>query len=307
MKTKTKTATSKPTTITAKSNNNDYHKKPAPIIASHPNVQVPKRLSEHDKEDQILRCASRVAPHPVAVDTLLKSLQQLRKNPNEPKFKSIDTSSPAFQRTLNAPGVLDFLKAMNYHVSYSNLNVLQLALVDPATLYLGISALEQIQNTNQEYKDKKASLEFDKELQTVLELGDSDMQEAIQRSEFLSKCPSEPTRGGGLITVELGSSETKLSRKFDGDDTLQDVIHWLGSHGSVIPQKLLQNDWYLQDRNHSNTPPYNVQELQHKTLQYLGCWPSGRLAIVPLVQHQGDRMPSSSRGLGAAPMDHMHL
>ena len=275
-------------------------------VPSHPKVQVPKRLSEHDKEDQILRCAKRVAPHPQAVDTLLKSLQQLQKNPKNPTFQSIDTSSAAFHRTLSAPGVLDFLKAMNYYPSPISPKALELVMVDPATLYLGVSALEQIQQTSQEYKQNKAILVFDKEIKQELELGDSDMQESIQRSEFLSKCPSEPTHGGGLIQVQCG--DTKLSRKFDGDDTLLDIIHWLGSHGSAIPKKLFEGQWFLQDKNHSNAPPYNVTDLQHKTLQYIGCWPSGRLAIVPFKKTIGDddRMPSSSRGLGAAPMGALH-
>jgi hypothetical protein len=281
--------------------------KTAPL-ASHPNVKVPKRLSQHDKEDQILRCANRIAPHPMAVDTLLKSLTQLQKHPSDPKYKTIDTSSSGFQRSLNAPGVLDYFKAMNYHVSYRNPLVLELAMLDPATLYLGISALEQVQQTNLEYREAKDKIAFDKEIHAILALADSDMQEAVKRSEYMSKCPSEPTMGGGYMTVELGSATTKkISRKFDGDDTLEDVLNWLGGHGSVLPQKLLAQEWFLVDRNHSNSIAYNVPELQRKTLQYIGCWPSGRLAIVPMAPQSNERMPSSSRGLGAAPMEHLKL
>jgi hypothetical protein len=288
---------------------------------------VPKRISQHDKESQIMRLSQRIAPHPLAVDTLLKSLKQLQQHPNDSKYKTIDTSSPGFQKSLNVPGVLDYFKAMNYVPSYNQTNVLHLNMLDPATLYLGISALEQVQQTSQDYMTQKAAMAFDKELEQILSLADQDMTEAIKRSEFLSKCPSEPTTGGSWMTVELGlgslstnnnnqnNKKLTIKRKFDSDDTLEDVLHWLGGHGSTIPQKLITNEWHLVNRNHANSPPYqNIAQLQTKTLQYIGCFPSGRLAIVPATivtaqtnTSQQQRMPSQSRGLGAAPMEVLKL
>jgi hypothetical protein len=249
------------------------------------------------------------------VDTLLKSLKQLQQHPNDSKFQTIDTSSAGFQKSsLNdVPGVLDYFKAMNYVPSYNNPKVLQFGMLDPATLYLGISALEQVQQTSKDYMTKKASMAFDEELEQILSLADRDMTEAIKRSEFLSKCPSEPTTGGSWMTVELGSTNTKktIKRKFDSDDTLEDVLHWLGGHGSTIPEKLVSNEWHLVNRNHANSPPYHVSDLQSKTLQYIGCFPSGRLAIVPATvtaqNTSQQRMPSQSRGLGAAPMEALKL
>lgn len=275
-------------------------------IQSHPNVKVPKRLSQHDTENVILRCANRVAPNAQAVDTLLKSLKQLQINPTNFRYRTIDTSTPGFKRSLDAPGAVDFLKAMGYHNINNNKNVLELSFVDPATLYLGISALEQVQLTSADYQKSRTEILFDKEIQTVLNLADQDMEEALKRSHFISKLPSEPTMGGGIITVELGSNK-KIQRKFDGDDCLQDIINWLGASGSVISEKLEQKTWFLVDRHHSNSIAYNIQELKGKTLQYIGCWPSARLAVVPIPPVSSDRMPSSSRGLGAAPMDALKL
>lgn len=300
-------------------------------IASHPKVQVPKRLSQHDKEDVILRCAARIAPHPVAVDTLIKSLRTIQANPHEKRYQTVDTTTAAFQRSLNAPGVLDFLRAMNFFPTpggngSNGAKVLQLAHLDRATFYLGLSALEQVQQTNEEYAYNKAMLLFDRELERQLALADTDMEEALKRSEYMRRCPSEPTGVASQIVVELGtigsggggtSSRKVVSRKFEGDDTLADVVHWLGSHASVIPEKLLlfgQDDvadsdrWYLVDRNHSESAPYNVPDLMNTTLQYIGCWPSGRLAVVPVLKEStvgGRRKAPSSRGLGAGPvMDH---
>mmetsp|Transcript_24663 Transcript_24663/g.58544 ORF Transcript_24663/g.58544 Transcript_24663/m.58544 type:complete len:468 (-) Transcript_24663:429-1832(-) len=300
------------------SSNNSNKKKnggKAPI-ASHPQVQVPKRLSQHDKEDVILRLSARLAPSPNAVDTLLRSLKTIQSDPSNQKYQVVDTTTPGFQRSLTATGVLDFFKAMNFHPDPSNPKILRLAFLDAATFYLGISALEQVQLTSKTYAYNKTMLQFDNEISNQLGLADLDTNEAIKRSTYMSKCPSEPlSAGGSQVTVELGST-TKISRKFDGDDTLGDVINWLGGHASIIPGKLLMpssnegGGWYLIDRNHAHEHPYNVLELTDKTLQYVGCWPSGRLAVVPMLKNEGDdvalRIPSS-RGLAAGPADHLKI
>jgi hypothetical protein len=282
--------------------------KSAAAIASHPKVQVPKRLSQHDKEDVILRCASRISFHPMAVDTLLRSLKTIQANPHNLKYQTIDTTTAGFQRSLNKPGVLDFLKAMNFY-TIQNGGVLKLSVLDPVTFYLGISALEQVQETSSDYANNKAILNFEKEIEQALALQDD--KEANQRAEFMSKCPSESFSVGSQVTIELGSTN-KISRKFDADDTLRDVLNWLGGHTTLIPHKLLETkEWHLVDRNHPDAIPYDGLEengVLDKTLQYLGCWPSGRLAIVPTLPYKGKTtitgIASSSRGLGAGPADH---
>lgn len=292
-----------PKTPTANSDGNGNAKAKV-AIQSHPNVKVPKHLSQHDIQDKIIRCSQRVAPYAMAVDTLLKSLRQLQQNPTNPKYLTIDTSTDAFKRSLDVPGALDFLRSMGYRFSYARREVLELSgsLLDPVVLHVGISALEEIQRDSKEYQKSKVELVFDKEITQVLSLGDQDMQEALARSQFLSKTPSEPAIGGGIINVQLGST-TKIQRKFDGDDCLQDILNWLGAHGSVIPVKLEQKEWFLVNRNHSVAIPYNVLDLKEKTLQYIGCWPSARLAIIPFPPEPSDGAVTSSRGLGAAPMD----
>lgn len=279
------------------------------LAKHHPNVQVPKRLSQHDKEDQILRCADRIAPHPRAVDTLLKSLKRLQENPTDSRLRSIDTTTLGFQKSLQAPGVLDYLKAMNYHPSYSNRNILELSMYDAATLYLGISALEQIRLTSKEYQHNKQRMLFDEEIQKLLHQADTDTEEAIRRANYMSKCPSEPTNGGGLLQIELGSQ--KVSRKFEGDDTLQDILSFLGGHASSIPDKLRNGEWFLVDQNLADSPPYNIASLESKTIQYIGMWPSARLAVVPfdpsssLSSKSRSSSPTNSRALGAAPIDYL--
>jgi hypothetical protein len=76
-------------------------------------------------------------------------------------------------------------------------------------------------------------------------------------------------------------------------------------------------EWYLVDLHRSPPLPYaNLESLAPKTLQYLGCWPSGKLAIQPRIvalahnnRNNNNTTTSSaggsSRGLGAAATEHL--
>lgn len=283
---------------------------PAPSSVSHPHVKVPKKLQQHATQTVILRCAQRIAPHATAVDTLLQALQQLRLDPSNPKFKTMDTSSKAFQSKLQVPGVVDFLQAMGYHPaptsSANHHHKLELLYVDLTTLYLGISALEQVQAESSEYKESKTLLDFEAEIQALLNENNPTAEELQQRQVHRKKLPMEPKGGAGSLTMEVGQHH-KWQRKFDGDDTLEDVLNFLASHATALPQKLQSQEWYLVNLNYAPPIAYDVQALHTKTLQYMGCWPSGRLAIVPTKPPDAPTTHTSSRGLGGAPVSLLKL
>jgi len=274
------------------------------LANTHPKVQMPKRLSQHDKADIIMRCANRVAPHSLSVDTLLRSLKTVQDNPSNRKYHTVDSGSAMFQRSLSAPGVLDFLLAANFHPNYNNHKILTLSHFDAAAFYLGISALEQIQQDSTDYKKDKALRVFQKDLASALSEQSAAAEELSARTKFLSMLPSEPTRGGSQITIEYGvalnsTANTgteatttplkKITRGFDHDDTLDDVIHWLGGQATGILEKLENGEWKLVDRNRQGLEEdyhfymLDLNELRDQTLQRVGCWPSGRLAIVPAL------------------------
>jgi len=272
------------------------------LANTHPKVQMPKRISQHDQEDIIMRCANRVAPYSLSVDTLLRSLKTIQVNPSNRKYHTVDTSSAMFQRSLSAPGVLDFLKAVNFHPNYNNRKVLTLSHFDGAAFYLGISSLEQIQQNSTDYRKDKALRGFQKDVASFLSEKNATEEELSARTKLLSKLPSEPSRGGSQITVEYGvvlntaanaeaatTPLTKISRGFDHDDTLVDVLHWLGGQATGILAKLETGDWSLVDRNRQGPEDdyhfhkLDLRELRDQTLQRVGCWPSGRLAIVPAL------------------------
>jgi PUB domain len=262
----------------------------SPIHEHHPNVKIPSKLEDKSKEEQILRNVNRVKGYPTAVDTLYKALTALRTDPNNQKFRRIDKSNPGYQRSLaSAPGAEALLLVMNF-TQIGNTLVLERSRVDPALLFLGISALEDAQKSS-EYQDAKRQIQF----------------EALMRANFISKCPSEPPGGRGAL-VQVGFGDETIKRRFDGDDVLQDVVNWLGGHGSAIPDKLLTREWCLVDKNRFPISPIDIKVNLDKTLQYVGFWPSGKLEIRPSPMSWLDGTGNttflgSSRGLGAAPSD----
>jgi len=185
--------------------------------------------------------------------------------------------------------------------------------VDYALLYLATSALEQIKNDSVEYRDAKRLRQFREEVQRIQTgrdiSGHNEVEEAVKRAAFISKCPTEPSAGAGaLLQLALGD-DVKMQRRFDGDDVLRDVVHWIaGGCGSVIPDKLMSREWCLVDLNRYPIVPIDIKANIDRTLQFLGCWPSGKLEVRPSsdewregeVPGGGEKM-GSSRGLGAAP------
>lgn len=185
--------------------------------------------------------------------------------------------------------------------------------LDHALLFLAISALEKVREESVEYKEEKRNMAFRKEVKRiqsgvdVMSSKEVD-EEAVKRAAYISKCPTEPA-SGGLLHLTLG--EETLRRRFDGDDVLRDVVNWLGGCASVIPNKLTSREWCLVDLNRWPIAPIDVESNMDRTLQFIGCWPSGKLEVRPSTEEWktrtgdgldcvGEKM-GSSRGLGAAP------
>jgi hypothetical protein len=275
-------------------------------LKDHPNVKMPTQMKDKSKEEQILRCAKRLSTHPFAVDTLLRAFTFIRQNPDDSKYRKIDRSSFGFQSTLEGkPGAMDLIHAMNFVAKSNTMDlVLERNRVDMALLYLGISALEKIR-TSSEYKSSKLSITFERELKKI-QNGEnmSEEEELLKRAQFVQKLPSEPEAGAGaLVQVSLG--DDKIMRRFDGDDILRDVINFIGGHGSVIPEKITSREWCLVDLNQYPVVPIDTEISIGKTLQFIGCWPSGKLALQPSTVEWKERKEisekvGSSRGLGAA-------
>lgn len=248
------------------------------LSLTHPTLKIPQNLQDKSKLEVIQRSTKRLAPHAHAVDTLLKALLHIKKEPMNPKYKKINKTSTGYKSSLqNVPGVLDFLKSMNFDESYGTSELI-LHQVDQALLYLGISSLEKVRES-EEYLSNKRYIQFLKEIQNVIDGANvPEEEEVVKRAGFLSKCPAEPSSGSGaLLQVKVGNE--KISRRFDGDDVLFDVINWIGGHGSVIPGMILSQKWSLVDLNQYPNTDIDVKFNLDKTLQSIGCWPSGKFEI----------------------------
>ena len=139
---------------------------------------------------------------------------------------------------------------------------------------------------------------------------------------------AEADRAAIVFPVRLGDeSETRIeggavSRRFDGDDTLDDVLHWLGGcYGDEVLDKLrgAERVWCLCDLNRYPLLPLDVEKHRGKTLQYLGLFPSGKLGVRLSDDGWRDRkegalgggggladVAGSARGLGAASRSMVH-
>jgi hypothetical protein len=292
---------------------------------THPNVKLPEKLSDKSKEEQIMRCAHRVKPHVMAVDTLLRVLTSVRNSPDVIMFRTIDRNNANYiEHVRDKPGAEDLLLAMNYQrVHGKNELRLERNLVDPTLLYLGISALEQMRES-EEYVEAKKWRAFHGEMKRVARGSGHDVANGMTAEEtevrlgFLSRCPKEPPEGrGAIMNVYLGEEKEKIDgghvyRRFDGDDTLQDVLYWLGGcYGLELIDKLRSREWCLCDLNRYPVAPLDVEKHENKTLQFLGLFPSGKLGVrlSEDAWKDGDGLDTihgSARGLGAASRSMLH-
>ena len=282
-------------------------------LSHHPNVKIPTHMQDKSKEEQILRCADRLKPHPSAVDTLLMALTAVRDDPSSDRYRKVNKGTVGYQRTLkDKPGAEDMFLAMSFKRRGGSELVLERSMVDPALLYLGISALEGARASD-EYKKNKRKEQFVKEVKSIQLSANESGAEALRRAEKISQCPSEPQVGKGAL-VQVTIADDTIRRRFDGDDVLRDVLNWIGGHGSAIPDMILSREWCLLDLNRYPIVPLDTEKNYEKTLQFLGCWPSGKLEILPSTDDWRSGNGSmrtgvvvgSSRGLGAAPSSELH-
>lgn len=262
-----------------------------------PNQKLPPKLTDKSKEEQISRCVSRLQTYPRAVDTLLIALTAIRDDPGNQKYRSIDTTTPGYKETLlNVPGAQDLLLCCRFQKQgqYLKLDRFQ---IDLALLWLAVSSLQNA-TSSQEYISGKQLINFHKTLQQMLEYN------VYNPSIDTSKLSSEPdtTQNSSLIHLQFTDTITH-KRRFHPDDTLQDIITWIGTLASQVPNKIKSDEWVLVDKAFS--PPRAIPTntaMFRKTLQTLGWWPSCKLQILmkDMVVEDTNLHFGNERGLGVA-------
>jgi hypothetical protein len=261
----------------------------------HPDVKLVPKLQDKTIEEQVLRTVDRMKNYPAAVDTLYRAISMIYNNPNDNmKYRRIDTSTPGYQRSVaGVPGTQDFLRVMKFHNErYDNTSpilILSEPMYDPGLIYLGLSALEQIKLTPEYIVSKKQHV-FIKDVTSLIDESTLTAEEIQQRNQYQLKCPKEPAEGrGALLQIHITDTYT-IRRRFDSDDTILDVLHWIASTvGTTMFNRIVNNTYCLIDMNHTQRIPIIVTgPAIHYTLQYVGCWPSGRIQLQPSSLFEAD-------------------
>ena len=253
----------------------------ARLKKDHPHVKVPKAMEKKPIDEQIKRCSGRLATHPAAVDTLIRTLSALSGDPTNQRYRKIDMKNPAFERALSgAPGAVDLLVAVGFE-RRGNLLILA-GNVDMARIWMGKSSLEVVRGS-EEYLKRKGEIVFERTVADIVEGrgGTNVEREDEERTKHLKSCPVEPGYGQ-VCVVKLSLGGKIVQRRFASDDVLVDVLHWCGGFGTVIFEKLVEGVWFLFDKNESPMKAIDVTtETKGWTLQRMGLWPSGNLVLMP--------------------------
>ena len=293
----------------------------AKLMHHHPGVKLPPRLEDKPKTEQIERSCDRFKSYPKAVDTLYKTLMMISQFPNERKYRVVDKSKPGYQRSLaHVHGIEQLLRSINFSSRNSHSPLLVLDNLDLDLIQIALTSLENTKQTK-EYNQAKTELEFAKEMYHQLHIVHPAQSELMERKSLLAKCPKEPSKGRGAVIkimiptsagVDSTTATTTMERRFDGDDTLEDVLNWFGGQlGTTFKENLQNRKWSLVDINRRSSTTSmidcsNEVKNQQQTLQYLGFWPSARLALRPSTVEwtKGDRQGASSSSTTTA-MQHI--
>jgi len=255
-----------------------------------PRFHPVKDMGERSAEDQLKRTARRLAPNHLAVDTLIRAVGQLTKDPSNPRYRKLKLTNRVFAATIGAsPGGVDFLLAIGFRrVGDGDTLQLSESAYDPVLCVQGLSALEMATRQPEYLRSKEAAL-FQKAVGAAESAAASDPAEAVAREQLRAMVPREPDlgeSGSTRINVRLGSDKSAgrlIERRFAADDVLRDVMTWIGAEVSAqVPEKLESGLWELCDTTTFPPSPLEIAgggAAPTRTLQSLGLWPSATLAV----------------------------
>jgi len=243
---------------------------------------APKPVPPQPKVQELSDAIRSFADQYQAVDTLHYVLKTLIDNPNEAKYRSLKTSNARFVETLGKdPRVLQqiehFMNRIGFERAGEWLSVAPN--YDRSKIEQAVEALENVQRNDEVYGASKRRGEFENAIE--LSRASATEEERSRRAVFAAKLPLIPIEGAAgttRITVVISEGAPSLFRRFVADDTLRDVIHWIGSERSIVANKLLESSWSLVDETLLQKKVIGVDDFD-KTLHALGLWPSATLYV----------------------------
>jgi len=237
------------------------------------------RSSPLTRDERISKACVTLAPQAEAIDILLASLTKVKKDPTNERFRkvNVNASGPFKEKVASVPGGVELLYSVGFQPMYGHL-VLQS--LDPSLLEHALACLDSARTTDAYLSTKarklnaKAAEEARKKREATA---------AIKRAEFLAKVPPEPNaeHGGSVhstwvLTFTVGG-ERVARRKFESDNTLEDVLNYVRSLSSVPVDALVKLD-------NVTTAPFRHLDPTDKrsstaSLYALDLWPMGTVGI----------------------------
>ena len=228
------------------------------------------RADELGARQRVQRAAARLAGHAAAVDILVTSLTRVLQNPADEKYRTVNIQNKHFQSTVAAaPGGMEFMYAVGFEPMHGHL-VLQSR--DPALVWIGKSALEQLRGTSSYGASKEAQ-----QLQQALALSkvEYETHDEVARAAFLLRVPEEPPEGAaGSTKICIHVGQEQVWRRFESCNTLEDLLNFVRSLPRAPKRDLVLD-------NITTRPPRRLDTAAQLglTLQRLDMWPSGHVAV----------------------------
>lgn len=219
-----------------------------------------------------------LAPHPVAMDTIIKIIRTILTHPNNPKYRQMKWENKLFSKTVkSAPGAIDFLKKIGFEETK---NALILKNVNEGLLLVAMQMLER-RRSSSDYKSKVGEIEFDTVVQALLGRT-PDNRELEKRKVYENQLPTLPEEKVGtqtLVRIVLGSHT--VERRFRTDNTLNAAVNFLGSLNSLVPTKIDNGEWVLVNTTTFPEREIDLETDRLKTFYALEMWPSAWLTVRP--------------------------
>jgi len=229
------------------------------------------------------RLAKVIAPHAVSMDTLIKIINTILLNPNNPKFRRLKWSNRRVRETIKeTPGATDFLKILGFVEELSSQSmVLSEANANEAVLLRGMQLLEA-ERKGSTYRSAVNAIEFKTVMDAILGRA-PDTAEAARRQLHADRLPAIPEEKQGTnTTLRIKLGDQYVTRRFRTDNTLQGVVDFLGSLSSIVPGKLDAREWKLVNTTTFPARDVDLETDRRRTFFALEMWPSAELTLKPM-------------------------
>jgi len=238
------------------------------------------------REERVTKCAFQLAKTPDALDILHASLARVLASPHAEKLRKVNVTGGAFVDRVaskNKAGV-ELLYAVGYEPMHGHL-VLQKH--EPALLRLALTQLEEARKLSNYVEGAAARAGEQARRQASAQ---DAAAAAARRAAFLAKVPTEPSEDEAsgrastacVISVRLGGRPGLPhefprvgTRRFDSDNTLDDLINFIRSLPDVPEAE------HLNIENVTTRPYRKLESATQGSLSLfaLDLWPRGQVVV----------------------------